>query len=281
MESLICAELLNIGDTIQFTFKSVKIQGEVGHGGHILNTMLHGAEDPTRLYQRIYPSLTAWSEACLREGLGEENTRYASWKRVLHMNSGRTLQSLRSEDNVANKRSLASRTDLFEEINRLHKEKDEITREAAATKIAMAARLQIRANLSRQDSDAAFIKTQEMRNEKVILERIMEREKDVALKREADLLKEKERNTRAGDLTTPRQNPRELQALPHDSATLHVVAREVLAEVANHRVAVAALNAIAVNSNHHASLRAVDEKAGNTLHHTGRQDVGSYGQLSL
>ena len=29
------------------------------------------------------------------------------------------------------------------EINRLHKEKDEITREAAATKIAMAARLQI------------------------------------------------------------------------------------------------------------------------------------------
>lgn len=79
------------------------------------------------------------------------------------------------------------------EINRLHKEKDEITREAAATKIAMAARLQIRANLSRQDSDAAFIKTQEMRNEKVILERIMEREKDVALKREADLLKEKER----------------------------------------------------------------------------------------
>lgn len=121
MESLISAELLSIGDVIQFTFKNVKIQGEVGHGGHILNTTLHGAEEPTRLYQRIYPSLTAWSEACLREGLGEENTRYASWKRVLHIKSGRTLQSLRSEDNVANKRSLASRMDLFEEINRLHK----------------------------------------------------------------------------------------------------------------------------------------------------------------
>tara|TARA_B100001250_G_scaffold168772_1_gene145382 strand:- start:4092 stop:4571 length:480 start_codon:yes stop_codon:yes gene_type:complete len=146
MESLIAGELLHIGDIIQFTFKNIKIQGEVGHGGHIQNTTLHGADDPARLYQRIYPSLTAWSEACLREGLGEENTRYASWKRVLHMNSGRTLQSLRSEDNVAHKRNLASRMDLFEEINRLHK---------------VIARLQREPPLTRPTS--AFLESEEMK----------------------------------------------------------------------------------------------------------------------
>lgn len=129
MESLIVAGLLTIGDTIQFTFKNITIHGTVGHGGHIVNTVLHGASEPKRLSQRIYPSLTAWSEACLREGLGEENTRYASWKRVLHVASGRTLQSLRSEDNVANKRELASRTDLYEEINRLHKCLERLKRE--------------------------------------------------------------------------------------------------------------------------------------------------------
>lgn len=129
MESLIASGLLSIGDTIQFTFKNVTIQGAVGHGGHILNTVLCGANAPKCLHQRIYPSLTAWSEACLREGLGEENTRYASWKRVLHVASGRTLQSLRSEDNVANKRELASRTDLYEEINRLHKKIERMQRE--------------------------------------------------------------------------------------------------------------------------------------------------------
>ena len=41
----------------------------------------------------------------------------------------RTLQSLRSEDNVANKRELASRTDLYEEINRLHKRLERLQRE--------------------------------------------------------------------------------------------------------------------------------------------------------
>ena len=129
MDSLIAAKLIHIGDLIQFTFKHINIQGVVGHGGHILDTVLHGADEPRRLHARIYPSLTAWSEACLREGLGEENTRYASWKRVLHVASGRTLQSLRSEDNVAHKRTLASRMDLFEEINRLHKVIERLQRE--------------------------------------------------------------------------------------------------------------------------------------------------------
>lgn len=73
----------------------------------MLNTVIKCPNDvETRtLYTRSYPSLTAWSEACLREGLHEENTRYASWKRVIHVNvkTGRTLQSLRSQLNVSTK----------------------------------------------------------------------------------------------------------------------------------------------------------------------------------
>lgn len=129
MERLLAKQLVSIGDVIEFSFKDVTIRGSVGYGGHIVCTTLGGTGCPRKLYDRIYPSLTAWSEACLREGLGEENTRYASWKRVLHVPSGRTLQSLRSEENVATKRALASRTDLFEEINRLHKEIERLRRE--------------------------------------------------------------------------------------------------------------------------------------------------------
>ena len=124
MEQLIAIQKILVGDPIQFVFKKNRIQGSVGHGGHILNTVIYSSKNKEirTLYSRTYPSLTAWSEACLREGLQEENTRYASWKRVIHVPSGKTLQSLRSTLNVATKMSAASRQDLFAEINRLRQE---------------------------------------------------------------------------------------------------------------------------------------------------------------
>lgn len=120
MEQLINTGLIHIGDVIQFTFKRNQIMGSVGHGGHILHTVItiDSIENKT-LFTHTYPSLTAWSEACLREGLQEENTRYASWKRIIHQKSGRTLQNLRSQFNANTKMSAASRQDLFSEINRL------------------------------------------------------------------------------------------------------------------------------------------------------------------
>lgn len=121
MEQLITIGLVNIGDEIKFMFKKNTICGTIGHGGHVLNTVIKcpNAIEIGTLYTRSYPSLTAWSEACLREGLQEENTRYASWKRVIHVKTGRTLQSLRSQLNVSTKMVGASRQDLFAEINRL------------------------------------------------------------------------------------------------------------------------------------------------------------------
>lgn len=124
MEQLLGIHLIQVGDEIVFHFKRNEIRGTVGYGGHILNTMItdaSGAKIKT-LFSRTYPSLTAWSEACLREGLQEENTRYASWKRVTHVKTGRTLQSLRSQLNVNTKMASASRQDLYAEINRLHME---------------------------------------------------------------------------------------------------------------------------------------------------------------
>tara|TARA_B100000683_G_scaffold276294_1_gene329755 strand:- start:1496 stop:1996 length:501 start_codon:yes stop_codon:yes gene_type:complete len=124
MEQLLAIHLINVGDQIVFQFKKNKIQGTVGYGGHILNTLIKDSNgtEIRSLFTRTYPSLTAWSEACLREGLLEENTRYASWKRVIHMKTQRTLQSLRSQLNVNAKMASASRQDLYAEINRLHME---------------------------------------------------------------------------------------------------------------------------------------------------------------
>tara|TARA_B100000963_G_C22618443_1_gene668620 strand:- start:1803 stop:2303 length:501 start_codon:yes stop_codon:yes gene_type:complete len=129
MEQLITIGLLNIGDEIKFMFKKNMISGVIGYGGHVLNTIIHCPKDIQirTLYTRSYPSLTAWSEACLREGLQEENTRYASWKRVIHVKTGRTLQSLRSQLNVSTKMVGASRQDLFAEINRLQMKVAQLT----------------------------------------------------------------------------------------------------------------------------------------------------------
>lgn len=121
MEDLIRIGLVEIGDEITFQFKKNKMVGKIGYGGQIVKTVITRADGVTvqTLTTRIYPSLTAWSEACLREGLLEEHTRYASWKRVTHVKSQRTLQSLRSQAHVSTKTTQASRQDLFMEINRL------------------------------------------------------------------------------------------------------------------------------------------------------------------
>lgn len=130
MEGLLTQNFIQLGDGIEFVFKKFKIHGKVGHGGHITHTIIVTPQQEIlqNLQHRVYPSLTAWSEACLREGLHEENMRYASWKRVIHQESGRTLQSLRSEYNVSVKTSHASRQDLYAEINRLHLKVKQMTR---------------------------------------------------------------------------------------------------------------------------------------------------------
>ena len=130
MEGLLQNRLIDVYDPIEFTFKKYKITGKVCHGGHIGNTVIVNPDGGLNLSLEghMFPSLTSWSEACLREGLLEEGMRYASWKRVIHVPSQRTLQNLRSEYNVSVKAVQASRQDLFSEINRLHRKIKEMTR---------------------------------------------------------------------------------------------------------------------------------------------------------
>ena len=119
MEALL-HELVAVGDPVYFVFKRHVIHGVIGAGGQILQTVIEspeGVQDYV-LYTHVYASLTAWSESALCEGLGEESTRYASWKRVIHAPSGKTLQALRSELNVNLKGVVASRQDLYAELNR-------------------------------------------------------------------------------------------------------------------------------------------------------------------
>ena len=134
MEELIRIGLVEVGDEIMFHFKKHKMIGQVGYGGHIIKTVITRADgvNVETLMTRIYPSLTAWSEACLREGLLEEHTRYASWKRVTHLKSQRTLQSLRSQAHVSTKTTQASRQDLFMEINRLQTLVSQLTKKNIA-----------------------------------------------------------------------------------------------------------------------------------------------------
>ncbi len=97
MELLLQQELIKVGDPVHFVFKKNTIHGVVGEGGQIIQTVLEKENQMSHaLYMHVYPSLTAWSESALCEGLGEESTRYASWKRVIHAPSGQTLQALRS-----------------------------------------------------------------------------------------------------------------------------------------------------------------------------------------
>ena len=68
MEDLIRIRLVEIGDEIKFCFKKNQMVGEIGYGGHIVNTRITKEDGVVveTLMTRIYPSLTAWSEACLR-----------------------------------------------------------------------------------------------------------------------------------------------------------------------------------------------------------------------
>lgn len=121
MEELIQIGLVELGDEIFFNFKKNKMLAQIARGGQVMHTVIKKADGVIvdTLISRIYPSLTAWSEGCLREGLLEEHTRYASWKRITHVKTQRTLQSLRSQANVSTKTAKSSRQDLFMEINRL------------------------------------------------------------------------------------------------------------------------------------------------------------------
>ena len=94
LNDMLLAELIKIGDTIEFTFKGNTFTAKILRGGLIgkcQQQTLH--EDAKNVLANTvgFSSLTAWTESCLQDLLEEYYTRYSSWKRVYHRESKRSL----------------------------------------------------------------------------------------------------------------------------------------------------------------------------------------------
>ena len=93
LNDMLLAELIKIGDTIEFTFKGNTFRAKILRGGLIgkcQQQSIHDKEPVSVLETTVgFSSLTAWTESCLQDLLEEYYTRYSSWKRVYHRESKR------------------------------------------------------------------------------------------------------------------------------------------------------------------------------------------------
>ena len=85
LNDMLLAELIKIGDTIEFTFKGNTFTTNILRGGLIgkcQQQTLH--EDAKNVLANTvgFSSLTAWTESCLQDLLEEYYTGYSIWKRV-------------------------------------------------------------------------------------------------------------------------------------------------------------------------------------------------------
>jgi len=87
---------ITIGDTIQFDFKSNRFTATFSEGG-VLHLFFwkkpSGAKVPI-FKNKTFVTLSGWTEACIQEILQEFSTRYSSWKRVMHVKTGKSLDEL-------------------------------------------------------------------------------------------------------------------------------------------------------------------------------------------
>ena len=86
LNDMLLAELIKIGDTIEFTFKGNTFTAKILRGGLIgkcQQQSIHDKEPVSVLETTVgFSSLTAWTESCLQDLLEEYYTRYSIWKRV-------------------------------------------------------------------------------------------------------------------------------------------------------------------------------------------------------
>ena len=100
---MIKGKIIHVGDTIEFKFKGHYFLATIQKGGLISNCFHRNKELKPCLKSVIaFTSLTAWTEACLQDVLEEYYTRYSSWKRVIHKQSGLTMGELRDRCKLMN-----------------------------------------------------------------------------------------------------------------------------------------------------------------------------------
>ena len=109
LNDMLLAELIKIGDTIEFTFKGNTFRAKILRGGLIgkcQQQSIHDKEPVSVLETTVgFSSLTAWTESCLQDLLEEYYTRYSSWKRVYHRESKRSMSDLRDQCKLKERKS--------------------------------------------------------------------------------------------------------------------------------------------------------------------------------
>lgn len=103
LADMIESKLIKEGDTVEFKFKGNYFTGKLKRGG-LIAECFHQRKTKTPCLQNViaFTSLTAWTEACLQDVLEEYYTRYSSWKRVVHKESGLTMGELRDRCKLLN-----------------------------------------------------------------------------------------------------------------------------------------------------------------------------------
>lgn len=119
-------KMISVGDTIEFSFKQHFFRAKIIRGGLIGQCTVFRPRTQTSetilKHHSSFSSLTSWTEACLQDILEEYFTRYSSWKRVYHVESGRTLGELRDRCKLLNGRLKEDDSvELYKEIYRLQR----------------------------------------------------------------------------------------------------------------------------------------------------------------
>lgn len=100
---MINSKIIKVGDIIEFKFKGHFFTASIKKGGLVADCYHKFKKNEPCLTNVIaFTSLTAWTEACLQDVLEEYYTRYSSWKRVVHKESGFTMGELRDRCKLLN-----------------------------------------------------------------------------------------------------------------------------------------------------------------------------------
>ena len=91
LQRLIDANLLCVGDSVEFRFKRHKFSAVVSEGA--LLSQCTWNDSP--IEQTGFQTLTDWCDTCIQEILQEYVTRFSSWKRVRHVRTQRSFTQLR------------------------------------------------------------------------------------------------------------------------------------------------------------------------------------------
>lgn len=118
--------LIKVGDSIEFSFKSNQFRAKIARGGLITDYTIvrPHATEPEKILENVssFSSLTSFTESCLQDVLEEYFTRYSSWKRVFHVESRQSMCEIRDRCKLLNGKIKNDDTSqLFKEIYRLQK----------------------------------------------------------------------------------------------------------------------------------------------------------------